>query len=200
MRIHLLSGALLALGCAGAQHFDAAEHATAVSPRGDIAAEYDVDGPTGRVAEARVWLRGAYEDRVDGREMTVIEVVFDVENESAAPVTLSRLELASADVDGVTFDDLPPVRVEGDRVVRPGGEGEVRAYFALQQRYDPEDIEQLEVRWALSHAKGTYAQRTPFHQAPPPYSSYATAYLPYAYDPAYRPLGAEYYAGRVVPP
>jgi len=198
VRISVLGVALVAVGCGGAQHFDAAERATAISPRGDIAAEYEIDGVGGdQLAETKVWTRGAYEDRVDGREMTVIEVVFEVENDGPTPVVLSEIMLDSAEASGVSFEDLAPFRVEGDRVVEPGEEGVARAYFALEQRYDPEDIADFEVQWALRHGEGTYAQRTPFRQAPPDY--YATyPYSPF-YDPLFYPTTFGPYAG-VFPP
>lgn len=182
-------GAALALGCAGTQHFDAAERATATSPRGDLAAEYEITGATGQIAETKVWLRGAHEDRVDGAEVTVIEVVFDVENEGRAPVALSDVRIDSMTVDGVALDDLRPFRVEGDRVVPPGGEGRLSAYFAIPQRFDPEDIAQLEVGWALRHAEGTYAQRTPFRQAPEYYAYDYPYYAPFVFDRFSYPWG-----------
>ncbi len=185
--------ALLAMGCAGVQRFDAAERATATSPRGDLAAEYEIVGASGQLAETKVWLRGAYEDRVDGREMTVVEVVFEVENEGGAPVTLSNVRIDSARASGVDFEELRPFRLEGDRVVEPGGEGTLRAYFALPQRYDPEDIARLEVGWSLEHAEGTYAQRTPFQQVPEYFSGY-----PYVY-PVYTPWPADPFLYSIAP-
>ncbi len=186
---YIIGAAVIALGCAGTQHFDATERATATSPRGDLAAEYEVTGAQGQIAEAKVWLRGAYEDRVDGAEMTVIEVVFDVDNEGRAPVALSDVRIDSMTADGVGFDDVAPFRVEGDRVVAPGGEGRLHAYFAIPQRFDPEDIARLEVGWALRHAEGTYAQRTPFRQVPEYYAYGYPYYAPFVYDPFYYPFG-----------
>lgn len=183
--------ALLAMGCGGVQRFDAAERATATSPRGDLAAEYEIVGARGQIvgargqiAEAKVWLRGAYEDRVDGREVTVIEVVFEVENEGDEPVTLADVRIDSARASGVDFEDLRPFSLEGDRVVEPGGEGTLRAYFAIPQRFDPEDITQLEVGWSLRHEEGTYAQRTPFQQVPEQFAGYPYVYPIYAPWPA----------------
>jgi hypothetical protein len=193
VRSSIFCVALLAVGCGGAQYFDATERATASSPRGDIAAEYEIAGPSGPSAEVKVWASGAYKDVVDGREMTVLDVVFDLENNGAEPIELSRIVLDSARASGVSFDDLPPIRVEGERIVRGHNEGRLHAYFALPERYDPEDIARFEVGWALRHQEGTYAQNTPFQQAPEyyyysayPFPSPYLYYLPFAGDP--RPL------------
>lgn len=173
----IATAAALMAGCAGTQHFDAAERATGLSPQGYGAAEYDIWGARGNAGEARVWATGAYEANVDGREMTVIEVVLELENNAAEPMVLSALRLDSTNADGVRLTDLAPVRVEGGGVVAPGQLERVRAYFAIPERYDPEDIGDFRVRWALRQGERTYAQRTPFLQAPE-----------YYYDPFYDPF------------
>jgi hypothetical protein len=173
-------------GCAGTQHFDAAERATGLSPQGYGASEYDIWGATGNVGQARVWAPGAYEAVVDGREMTVIEVVLELENNGTAPMVLSAIRLDSADADGAHITDLSPVRIEGPGVVAPGDEERVRAYFAIPERYDPDDIADFRVRWAVRQGERTYAQRTPFLQAPDYYyDPYLTS--PFLTDPFLAP-------------
>lgn len=182
---------VVAAGCAGVQHFDATERATASSPEGDVAAEYEVAGASGPLAEVRVWTGGAYESRVDGREMTMIEAVLDVSNEGSAPIVLSEVTLRSLRVSGVSLGHVRPVRITGEREVPPGGRSRVRAYFAIPQRYDPEDVGRFDIAWQLRHAEGTYAQRTPFHQ--PPRERFAGSYgYPYPYPApfAYMPPDA----------
>ncbi len=181
MRCTVFGVALLAVGCGAAQHFDATERATATSPRGDVAAEYEVGDPGSPTAEVKVWMSGAYKRDVAGREMTVIEVVFDVENNGTVPIQLTDVVLDSARASGVSFEDQPPFRTEGDRVVAANDEGTLRAYFAIPDRYDPEDIARIEVGWELHHATGTYTQRTPFRQAPEPYAGYYPYPYPYLY-------------------
>jgi hypothetical protein len=174
---HVLVVAALAAGCGSAQHFDAAERATASSPRGDIAAEYEIGDADAPFAEVKVWAQGAYEGEVDGREVTVIEVMLEIENDGPAPVELTELKLDSAWASGVSFDDLQPFRVEGSRVARADGDTRLHAYFALPERYDPEDVHRFEVEWALRHAGGSYVQRTPFRQSPEYYfTTYPSLY------------------------
>src|SRR5690606_12560623 len=158
--------ALLVVGCAGTQRFDAAERATGLSPQGYGAAEYEIWGPTGNAGEARVWATGAYKANVDGREMTVIEVVLEIENNGPDAMAISELRLDSADADNVEIRDLAPVRVEGPGIVAPGDDERVRVYFAIPERFDPEDIADFRLRWSLQQGERTYAQRTPFLQAP----------------------------------
>lgn len=168
---------LVLAGCAGTQHFDAVERATGLSPQGYGAAEYDIWGPMGNAGQARVWAVGAYEATVGGSEMTVVEVVLDLENNGPEPMVLSELRLDRVDVGRARIEDLAPMRVDGDGTVPPGGEQRVRAYFAIPLRVDPEDIGDFRVRWAVRQGERTYAQRTPFLQAPDYY------YSPYYYDP-----------------
>jgi hypothetical protein len=189
----VVSSALSVAGCATTQHFDAAERATAVSPRGDLAAEYEVTGASGQIAETKVWLRGAYASQVGEREVTVVEVVFEVENEGTGPVELAALRLHTIEVGGVRFQELVPFRVEGHRLLQPGEEARIEAFWALPDRFDPDDISRLEVGWVLHHAGGEYAQRTPFRHAPERYATayphYYGYYGPFVYDPYFGPLG-----------
>jgi hypothetical protein len=175
----LLILVFLVSGCGAAQHFDAAERATATSPMGDEAAEYEIAGPDGRTAEVKVWSSGAYEGEVDGREVTVVEVVLEIENDGPAPVELTEVKIDSAEASGTSFEDVAPYRIEGEPRVAPGGERRLRAFFSLPERYDPEDIEQFEIEWSLAHGGGTYTQRTPFQQPPRVYADYP---YPYFYD------------------
>lgn len=194
--------ALVLAGCAGTQNFDAAERATGLSPEGFSAAEYDMWGEDGNLGEARVWSSGAYKTEVNGQEMTVLEVTLELENNGEQPMTVSTLRLDSLDVDGQRFTDLAPVRVEGPGVVAPGEFERVKAYFAFPERYDPEDIADFRVRWALRQGERIYAQRTPFLQAPDYY--YDPYYDPFFNDPFQTP-GAPvflrpypYYEGRPI--
>ncbi len=191
MRSPFVLVAMLGVGCGGVQSFEATSRATATSPRGDVASEYDVTSAGGDViAEAKVWARGAYESRVDGREMTVIEVVFELENDGPAPITLMDVVLDTARVSGVSLGDVRPVRIDGATEVPPSGESRVRAYFAIPQRYDPEDIARFDVAWRLHHVEGTYAERTHFQQPPRYYGSFYRYPYPYPAPFAYMPPDA----------
>ncbi len=153
-------------GCGGPQMFDAAGHATGISPQGLAAAEYDLWGPLGNTGEARVWSTGAYEGTVNGEKATIIEIVFDLENTGQLPMTLTDIQLASADVDGIRLRDVPPVRVDGSTVVPPGGDSRVHAFFAVSSHLDPDDFHHFRVSWEVEQGERRYAQRTPFIQAP----------------------------------
>jgi hypothetical protein len=166
-------------GCGGSQLFEATGHATGVSPQGLAAAEYDLWGPYGNTGEARVWSTGAYDGAVDGTPATIIHVVIDLQNNGETPMTLTDLRLESAEVDGLRLRDLPPVRVDGSNVVTPGGESRVDAYFAVSNHIDPDDLSGFRVRWNVQQGQRSYAQRTPFMQAP----RYALEPYPYIYAP-----------------
>lgn len=201
MRSLVVPGVALvaAMGCGGAQHFDASERATASSPRGDLSAEYEIGEPSAPLAEVKVWTSGAYRESVDGVDVTVIEVVFELENHGALPIDLQGVVLDSARARGAHFDDLPPFRVEGEHMVAPSAETTMRAYFALPDRYDPEDIERFEVGWSLRHDGGTYTQSTPFRQAPEYYAAYS--HPGYYYDrPLGGPFGGPFMPGVMPPP
>lgn len=187
--IAVIALASLLTACAGTQRFDAVERATGLSPQGYGASEYDLWGPSGNIGQARVWATGAYEASVDGREMTVIEVVIELENNGNEPMIVSDLRLDSADADGIRFTDLAPVRVEGPGIVVPGDEERVRVFFAIPARYDPDDIADFRVKWALRQGERMYAQRTPFLQAPD-----------YIYDPFYGPYYDPFISGPFLAP
>lgn len=157
---------LASASCGGPQLFDAAGHATGISPQGLAAAEYDLWGPNGNTGEARVWSTGAYEGSVDGRPATIIDVVIDLENVGEAPMALTDIHLESADVHGMRVSDIPPTRVDGDTTVPPGGEARVHAYFAVSKHIDPDDLRGFRVGWRVQQGDRMYTQRTPFMQAP----------------------------------
>lgn len=175
--------AAMASGCAGTQYFDAAEKATGLSPEGLAAAEYDLWGQGGNLGEARVWSSGAYEGAVDGAQATVIEVVVEIENNGATPMMLGPIQLRSMRASGESFDHLRPVRVEGDAVIPARDEGRVRAYFALPERYDPEDIARFEVEWSVRQDQRVFSQRTEFLRTPDYYAYGPYSYPWWGYDP-----------------
>ncbi len=183
---------LLVAGCATTQDFVPTERATAVSPEGKTAAaEYEVESRSGaEIGEIKVWTEGAYEAEVDGRERTVVQIVFEVENQQDAPLTLSQVQLDGVEVDGARLDAVQPTRIEGPTTIAPGADARVRAYFTLPTAKRPNDVERFEVTWTVQKGDTTYRQRTPFvQQVDRYYNNYYTPYY-YYYDPfLYDPWG-----------
>src|SRR5262245_16090938 len=88
MRALLVVVAAAAACGSATEKFLPGERATAQSPQGYTAAEYQIQGERGRLGEVKVWSRGAYRAEVDGAQRTVLHVGFEVDNSSDEPLTL----------------------------------------------------------------------------------------------------------------
>jgi hypothetical protein len=186
--IIIIAAGVTLLACGGArEQFTPAERATAQTYEGYTAAEYAIDGRRGELGDAKVFTRGAFRARVDGRERTLVHVGFLIENNARYPIRLrpERLRLDSATVDEYVLQNVEPTRIEGPAVVRPGDEREINVYFALPPGVDPQNVDAFRVSWALAFNGDTYAQRTPFVELKEVY--YHTPYYdPFYYDPFYQ--------------
>ncbi len=175
-------------GCAGVQEFVPTERANTQTASGYTAAQYDLWGPNGNIGEATVWSSGAYEVESGELRGTVIEVRFEIESLADQPMILSEIALDSVALGGERASSEVPVRVDGERVIAPGQDSTIRAYFVIPARYEPDDIAGFRVRWELQIGEDeVYTQRTPFVQAP----QYAY-YTPF-HDPWLMGMGPGWY-------
>src|SRR5262245_29420532 len=133
-----LATSLLATGFIAAcssvpESFEPTERATAMSPQGDLAADYPIRGPAGDLGEVKVWSRGTYRANVDGGERTVLHVAFDVDNSSDETLTLdaSQIVLESGIANKHEIGELRPERLLGETTIAPRDSGTIEAYFAL---------------------------------------------------------------------
>lgn len=183
--------ALLAGACAQTESFTPTEKATAVSPRGYSAADYDLSTKTADLGEVKVWSNGARRMKFRGRKHTFIHVAFDIENETDQPLTLvtDQLYLDSTTLDDTILEDVEPTIIDGPESIPPREAMQVDVYFAMPRGVDPDDIDAFRVRWVLSDDKQTYAQFTPFIEFEPYYYAgapgyyYSPFYDPFFYDP-----------------
>lgn len=189
---------LFAVSCgAGYQEFVPAERVTARSPAGYEAAEYEIDTERGELGEVKIWADGAYRAKVDGQRATVVELGMYVENSQRAPLSLTELRLDSVTVDGASMENVRPVRIEGPTTIEAGQDARLRMYFALPNRFDPEDVKAFRLKWQVQGGGASYTQRTPFLEAPEPppyyYGYYGAGYYhtpfydPFFYDSWYYP-------------
>jgi hypothetical protein len=201
-----IAGALLlvlAAACAASEKFTPAERATAISPQGYTAADYEMVVEGERLGDAMVWSNGAHRTE-SGR--TVVHVGFRVENDTDLPI-----EIAPEDVQIHVVADDQTIRrsqadiVEGARVVEPGREGTLALYFALPKGVSPQDVDAFRVSWK-AHANGLeYVQRTPFleYEEPVAYPyAYGGLYNSFYYSPFYDPFlySPFYHRGLIVRP
>jgi hypothetical protein len=181
------------LSCAEQVAFNAAERATAISPRGDVAAEYDLQVDGRPFAELEVWSEGVWRDDADGREGTLLHVGFDLENRTRATLWFDADDLY---VDSVEIEDggvaeAAPVSVEGTSEIPPHGAARVEAVFEIADRVDPDDVRGFQAHWTLRTETRAYSQRTPFRRAPDVYE--------HGYPYWYSPMQDPYYEGIMVP-
>ena len=80
---------------------------------------------------------------------------------------------------------IRPSRISGSPNVRPGGDGEVHAYFELPPNVKPGRIDSFRVRWSVQTPNGKYAQRTPFLEQRPALNEMPG---PFLYSPFYDPF------------
>lgn len=177
-----------AAGACAAQkeEFRPAEKATAISPQGYTAAEYDLKARQGGdLGEAKVWSNGAKQVEVRGDDRTVVHVGFTFENNGDTPLKL-QLDRTRADVglknEGGSVTNLQAAQVEGDVEVSPGQERQVALYFVLPQKVAPNDINAFRVRWTLANGTKYFSQSTPFVEKPEPRGPR------YYYSPFYDPF------------
>jgi hypothetical protein len=181
--------ALALIACGARQEkFEPGERATARSPEGYTAAEYEISGRNGELGEARVWSRGARIMDVDGARRTVVHVGFALENTSDEPIELDldQLALDSARLDHAVVRDIHAARVDGNATIQPGQMGEINAYFPLPRDVSPQQVDAFRVKWRVGDSEITYNQQTPFVESPDErvYAYYYTPfYDPFFYDP-----------------
>jgi hypothetical protein len=182
----------LAACAAPRQTFIPTEQPTGLSPEGDQAAEYDIATWNVALGNARVWSRGALEARVRGETRTLVHVSLELENNSPRDlrVDFAELRLDSAVIGGRVLRDLPPLQVRGDRLVPPGGDGQVDVYFRMPRGVSPTDIDAFRVDWRVQSGELVYRQRTSFLGVDPQ--------VPF-WPPYYRPYGLGYGWGPYYP-
>lgn len=150
-------------GCAGAQPPEAE-----LAPPADPSAEHVIPqtlGP-GPLARVTVRLPRTYEERIAGREVTVLEALFVIDNTSTRRVEITALAIASASTRRGPLGGRRPFRVEGDRRVPPEDEGTMRARFALPRGVASE-LCSVELEWAIQAEGGArHTERTRFRRAP----------------------------------
>ena len=144
------------------------ERLTALSPRGLPAAEYGLHTRHGNLGHVRVWSDGAERVRFDDRRRALLHVGMAVENRSDRPLVIDPdyLVLEWVTVNGDVFRDVPVARVQGERIVPPGGEATVHLHFAMIPGVYPTDMRRFRLRWAVRDERAVYVQRTPFVRPP----------------------------------
>lgn len=177
----------LVAACATPERFTPAERATAISPQGYTAADYEmvVDGE--RIGDAVVWSNGARRTHSDG-DRTMIHVGFRVENDTDVPIEIDPDDVEiRAKTDGRTIRKREADRIEGSQVIDPEREETIDLYFAMPPGVDPQDLDSFRVNWTARAGDLAYTQRTPFleYEEPmiyPPYPWIGFYYSPF-YDP-----------------
>ncbi|MBL9023130.1 MAG: hypothetical protein JNL21_13100 [Myxococcales bacterium] len=173
----------MAPACASYQPFHPSENATGESPEGESAADYELRAEDGTVfGERRVWSEGAAETEVDGRDATVINVGFLLENETDSPIRVpaNALSLQLNTEQGTSYRGVRPVRDPGSMTIPPRDRRRVEVTFELSPDLEPDDITNFRVSWKVDHEDGSFAEVTSFQQTRP-------AYIPATYDYWYGP-------------
>jgi hypothetical protein len=186
--VSLLAG-LTAASCATTESFTPAERATAISPEGYAAADYEMTAEGERLGDAIVWSDGAYRSKGYG-DRTVVHVGFKIENEGEEPIELdtSAVEIRAETDDRVIRKQEPDV-VEGSRTISPGGEGTVHLYFVMPSDVSPQDLDSFRVNWSADAGGLVYHQRTPFLEQRENYAyGYAPFHSSFYYTPFYDPF------------
>jgi hypothetical protein len=180
---------ILAGGCVTTASYRPGEHATARSPQGYVAADYDMIADGERLGEAIVWSDGTERIVLDGRKTTAVHVGFRIENATVDPLVLDpeRVTL-HFEHDGRVIHLSQPDRIDGTRTIPPDEEGELSLYFALPPGVSPRDVDAFRVEWRATAGALTYAQRTPFleYDPDPAYRTYVT--VGYYYSPFFDPF------------
>jgi hypothetical protein len=180
-----------AAGCATTENFTPAERATATSPGGEAAADYEmvVDGE--RLGDAMVWSNGAYRAE-NGR--TVVHIGFRIENETDVPIEIEAEDLElRAEGGGRILQRDEPVAIEGPTSISPGRDGVLSVYFLMPDGVSPQEIDAIRLTWTARAADLAYSQRTPFLERPMearymPHPYYSPFYYSPFYDPFFYPV------------
>jgi hypothetical protein len=173
------------VACGGSttpESFEPSERATARSPQGYTAAEYEMATPRGDLGDVKVWSRGARVMEVKGISRTVVHVGFELDNSSEQAIELQDLALDSAILDRQILTGIQPAHIDGATTIPPGRVNEINVYFPLPAGVSPQEVDAFRVRWRVSGPEVTYAQHTPFIENPEEVLAYY--HTPY-YDPFY---------------
>lgn len=184
------AGLLMVASCGAQQKsFTPTERATARSPQGYTAAEYELSTQDRDLGLARVWSDGAYRKEIRGEQKTVVHIGLELENHTDQPMTLNTkaLYLDSATLNRHVVQDIRPELIEGLVTIAPHSEQRVHVYFAMPPGTQPGDVDAFRVRWQIENSGLRYTQRTPFlEQRTEQYAIvyYHTPYYdPFFYDP-----------------
>lgn len=185
-RIGIIITASTLVACGGStapQSFEPGERATAQSPQGYTAAEYELATSRGDLGDVRVWSRGARTMEMGGMKTTVVHVGFEVENNTTQPLELWDMELDSATLQRHILSGIAPARIDGDTTVQPGQVRQIQAYFPLPPGVLPHQVDAFRVRWSVRSPDVTYSQHTPFIEKEDALVYYYTPYYdPFFYD------------------
>src|SRR5690606_14146990 len=122
------------------------------------------EGPLARVT---VRVPRAYAQRVAGREVTVVAVLFRIENTGARPVAITALAVRTDPAPGGASRWRRPFRVEGERRVPPGHEETLHVRFALPGDVAPSELREVELQWVIQARGGArHHERSRFRRAP----------------------------------
>jgi len=191
---------VFAAGCVTSENFTPAERATAISPEGYTAADYELVAEGEHLGDAMVWSNGAYERDGD----TVVHVGFQIENVTDTPIELNSDDVQiRVQAEDTTVSVEGPTLVSGSTVIPPGTERTAALFFELPAGISPDDVYAFRVSWAAHSGSLEYEQRTPFMEYDEPalidpyyrggyYGSafyYTPFYDPFVFSPFnYRPL------------
>ncbi|MHC5062902.1 MAG: hypothetical protein ACYTG5_02875 [Planctomycetota bacterium] len=187
---------LLALtpACSSDAYFLPRENATGMSPTGIPAAEYRLDS----VGELRVWARKASVQYENDVERVVLELGFELENNSPDPIEilLEDFELTTRASEGPPMGPFPVAHHEGELALDPGESGEIQIWFHPEGLDSPRDIAAFDLRWRLRRVGGgEFSESAKFLRAYRDYGPYGY-YGPYPYYPRYWGYWGGYYYGR----
>jgi hypothetical protein len=184
-KLSIIMFAVSLVACGGTsrpESFEPAERATAQSPQGYTAAEYELATPRGDLGDVKVWSRGARVMEVNGVSRTVVHVGFEVDNSSVWAIELEELAMDSAMLDRQILSGIEPARIDGSTTVQPGRVNEINAYFPLPAGVSPQEVDAFRIRWRVRSPDVVYSQHTPFLENVS--EAVAYYYTPY-YDPFY---------------
>jgi hypothetical protein len=182
LSILIAAGLVACGGTSRPERFEPAERATAESPQGYTAAEYELTTRKGDLGDVKVWSPGARIMEVNGVNRTVVHVGFEVDNSSNQPIDLEDLALDQATLHRQIVSGVQPARIDGATTVQPGRVNEINAYFPLPAGVSPQQVNAFRIRWRIHSPDVVYSQHTPFIQNPG--EAVAYYYTPY-YDPFY---------------
>jgi hypothetical protein len=195
------AGALLA-SCATTEEFTPGERATAISPQGYTAADYEMMVEGERIGDVMVWSNGARESDQDG-DRTLVHVGFHVENDTDVPIEIDPDEVQiRAKADDKIIRRSHADFVEGSRTIGPGRDGSFALYFVMPRGVSPQDLDSFRLSWTARAGDLMYTQRTPFLEYEEPYAYGPYPYASFYYSPFYDPFlfGGFYHRDLIVRP